>query len=79
MATFHTVFNFVYYYNVGCQALSHDRRLREFSFETVIPESSTNKMKHRFIKTADAKVQALNDLMHCGSQRLIDWRFREGH
>jgi hypothetical protein len=36
MATFHTVLNLVQYYNVGCQALSHDRRFKGFSIESVI-------------------------------------------
>jgi hypothetical protein len=32
MAIFHAVSKFIHYYNVGCQALSHDRRFKEFSF-----------------------------------------------
>jgi len=45
MATFQTVLNLVYYYNVGCQALSHDRRFKGFSIENVIPRNEL-KMDH---------------------------------
>jgi len=50
MATFHTVFNFAYYYNVGCQTLSHDRRLKAFSIESVI---FFNELKIMAFKTAE--------------------------
>jgi len=45
MATFHTVLNFLHYYNVGCQALSHDRRFKAFSIVSVIPHNEL-KMDH---------------------------------
>jgi len=44
MATFHTVLNFLHYYNVGCQALSHDRRFKAFSIESVIPHNELKLM-----------------------------------
>jgi len=33
------ILKFIYYYNVGCQALSHDRRFKAFSVERVLPHN----------------------------------------
>ncbi len=44
MATFHTVWRYIHYYNVGCQSFFHNRQFKEFFFEAVLLELSANKM-----------------------------------